>query len=52
MLYLDSALHDFLLVVLRKVGQYNFWFTGKERGPWPELSPGEGGSCSLEKNAY
>lgn len=51
MLSLDGALHNFLLAMLRKVGQYNFRCTGEESGPWPELSPDEVGSCCLEKSA-
>lgn len=50
MLSLDGALYNLLLAMLRKVGQYNFQST-EESGPWPELSPDEFGSCSLERSA-
>ena len=46
-----------LLAMLRKVGQDNFQSTEEsgpgleESGPWPELSPDEFGSCSLERSA-
>lgn len=41
MLNLDGTSHNFLLTVLRKVGQYSLLRTEEESWPWQELSPGD-----------